>query len=70
MKDCLEYLIKVKRSEVYLYAPLFEAYQGMLSLRTPNPTKEEYATLQFLVSPDFKSEFEALIKLHKLEIVR
>jgi len=62
MKDCKEYFIKVKKQDVVFYAPFFEAYQGMLSLRTPKPPEGEIATLQVIVSPDFTEEFEALLK--------
>ncbi|NQU17840.1 MAG: hypothetical protein HQ564_07210 [Candidatus Saganbacteria bacterium] len=69
MKDSLDYFLKVKTADIYLYAPFFEAFEGMLSLRTPNPTKEEFSTMHFLVSADFKDEFEALIKRLGLDFI-
>ncbi len=62
MKDSLDYFLKVKASDIYLYAPFFESFEGMLSLRTPKPPEGEYATMHLLVSPDFKDEFEGLVK--------
>lgn len=61
MINTLDYFLKVKTADVYFYAPFFEAFEGMLSLRTPNPTKEEFSTFHAMVSPDFKNEFEGLI---------
>jgi len=62
MKDCLDYFVKVKKEDVMFYAPFFDAYQGMLSLRTPEPPKDKWAVMHFIVSPDFKIDFEKLIR--------
>ncbi len=67
MKDCLDYFVKVKKEDVVFYAPFFDAFQGMLSLRTPEPPKDGWATMHFIVSPDFKEDFEKLIKKYKLK---
>ncbi|OGC15434.1 hypothetical protein A3J90_04910 [candidate division WOR-1 bacterium RIFOXYC2_FULL_37_10] len=69
MKDCKDYFIKVPKKEVVFYAPFFEAFQGMLSLRTPEPPKDDFATLHIHVSPDFTGAFEKLIKKMKLKNV-
>ena len=66
MNDCKNYFIKVKKEEVMFYAPFFEAFQGMLALRTPEPPKDEFAVIQILVSPDFTKDFERLLKKMKL----
>ncbi|MBI5700444.1 hypothetical protein HZC34_01185 [Candidatus Saganbacteria bacterium] len=68
MKDCKEFFIKVKKQNLVFYAPFFDAYQGMLSQRTPKPPKGNEAFLQFLVSPDFIHDFKKLIKRLKLKI--
>lgn len=60
--NTLDYFIKVPTTDVHLYAPFFEAFEGMLSLRTPNPTKTEFTTMHFMVSPDFRGEFEGVVK--------
>lgn len=62
MKDCIDYFINVKKEDVVLYAPYFEAFEGMLSLRTPEPPKDGIAIMHFIVSPDFKKEFEKLVR--------
>ena len=67
MKESLDYYLKVKTADIYIYAPFFGAFDGMLSLRTPNPTKEEFSTMHLMVSPDFKDEFEGLVKRLGLE---
>lgn len=69
MIDTLDYFVKVKTADICLHVPFFGAYDGMLSLRTPNPTGEEFSTMHFLVSPDFKDEFESLIERLGLERV-
>lgn len=67
MKDCLDYFVKIKKEEVVHWAPFFDAFQGMLSLRTPEPPKDGIATMHFIVSPDFKDDFEELLKKNKLK---
>ena len=68
MKDSLNYYVKVKASDIYLWCPFFEAFEGMLALRTPEPPKGEEGILHIMVSPDFKEQFEGLIKNHGLEL--
>lgn len=67
--NSIDYFLKVKAADIYLYAPFFEAFEGILSLRTPVPPQGEYGTLHLMVSPDFKGEFESLIKRMGLEQV-
>lgn len=62
MKDCKNYFIKVNKKDVVFYAPFFEAFCGMLSLRTPSKPKDDYATIHILVSPDFIIDFENILK--------
>lgn len=67
MSDSLNYFVKIKKEDVYLWAPYFDAYEGMLSLRTPEPPKDGWAIFHFEVSPDFIKPFEELIKSLNLE---
>ncbi|OGC06888.1 hypothetical protein A2526_02355 [candidate division WOR-1 bacterium RIFOXYD2_FULL_36_8] len=67
MKDCRNYFIKVPKKEVFFWAPFFEAYQGMLSLRTPEPPKNDTAIIHMHVSPDFIKDFDRLIKRFNLK---
>ena len=65
--NSIDYFLKVKAADIYLYAPFFEAFEGILSLRTPAPPEGEFGTLHLMVSPDFRSEFESLIDRLGLE---
>lgn len=65
--NSIDYFLKVKASDIYLYAPFFEAFEGMLAFRTPAPPEGEHGILHILVSPHFKTEFEALISRLGLE---
>lgn len=67
MKDSLDYFVKVKAQDIYFWCPYLEAYEGMLALRTPSPPKDGEGVLHFMVSPDFKEEFERIIRKHGLE---
>ncbi len=67
MKDSINYFIKVKAAEIHFWCPFFEAFDGMLILRTPEPPKGEWGILHFLVSPDFKETFERMFKKYGLE---
>ncbi|MFA4967814.1 MAG: hypothetical protein WC624_06335 [Candidatus Margulisiibacteriota bacterium] len=68
MKNSLDYYIKVKASDIHFWCPFFEAFEGMLVLRTPEPPKGNEGILHIMVSPDFKGQFEGLIKKHGLEL--
>jgi hypothetical protein len=69
MKDCLNYFVNVPKKDIHFWCPFFEAYEGMLSLRTPEPPKGEIGTIHFMVSPDFKDTFEELIRNESLTYV-
>ena len=59
--DSLDYFLKIKKEEIYLICPFFEAFEGMVAIRTPKPTTGPFATLKLMVSPDFKDDFEKLL---------
>jgi len=67
MKDSMDYFVKVKSEEIHFWCPFFEAFEGMLVLRTPEPPKGEEGILHIMVSPDYKNEFERLLKVHGLK---
>ena len=67
MRDSVDYFIKVKSKDIHFWCPFFEAFEGMLVLRTPEPPKGEEGTLHIMVSPDYKNEFERLLKNHGLK---
>ena len=70
MMDSIDVFLKVHKEDIYLICPYFEAFDGMVAIRTPKPTEGPFATIKMMVSPDFKSDFDALIKVlqKKLEI--
>lgn len=59
--DSINVYLKVKKEEIYLICPFFEAFEGMAAIRTPKPEEGEYATLKLMVSPDFKSDFDRVL---------
>ncbi|KAF0134843.1 MAG: hypothetical protein FD145_411 [Candidatus Saganbacteria bacterium] len=67
MKNSIDYYIKVPAKDIHFWCPFFEAFEGMLVLRTPNPPEGEIGILHISVSPDFKEQFEGEVKKHGLE---
>ncbi len=57
----LDYHYRVKKAEVSFICSYLEAFEGMTAIRTPNPKFGEDAELHFMVSPDFRDQFDALI---------
>lgn len=61
MRDSIDVFLKVKKEDIYLICPYFEAFEGMAAIRTPKPVAGDYATLKLMVSPDFKDDFDKLL---------
>jgi len=59
--DSINVLLKVKKEDIYLICPYFEAFEGMAAIRTPKPEEGSYATLKLMVSPYFMEDFEKLL---------
>jgi hypothetical protein len=59
--DSITYLLKVNKEDIYIICPYFEAFEGMVAIRTPKPETGPQATLKLMVSPDFKDGFEKLL---------
>lgn len=59
--DSIDYFLRIKKEDIYLICPFFEAFEGMAAIRTPKPETGEYATLKLMVSPDFQADFEKLL---------
>ena len=59
--DSMNVFLKVRKEDIYLICPYFEAFEGMAAIRTPKPEAGEFATLKLMVSPDFKGDFEELL---------
>jgi len=61
MMDSINVYLKVKKEDIYLICPYFEAFEGMAAIRTPRPEEGPYATLKLMVSPDFMEDFKKLL---------
>lgn len=61
MKDSINFFLKVKKEDIYLICPYFEAFEGMAAIRTPRPEEGPCATLKLMVSPDFKVDLEKVL---------
>ncbi|MBI5399564.1 hypothetical protein HZB07_02980 [Candidatus Saganbacteria bacterium] len=61
MNDSIDVMLKVKKEDLYLLCPFFEAYGGMAAIRTPKPKIGPTAVLKLMVSPDFMVDFEKLL---------
>ncbi|MEE8637503.1 MAG: DUF4911 domain-containing protein [Candidatus Margulisiibacteriota bacterium] len=59
--DSINYFLKVNKKDTYLICPYFEAFEGMVAIRTPKPVEGPQATLKLMVSPDFKEDFDKLL---------
>jgi len=51
----------VNKEDIYLICPYFEAFEGMVAIRTPKPEVGPQATIKLMVSPDFEKDFEKLL---------
>ena len=60
--DSIDYFLRVKKEDIYLICPYFEAFEGMAAVRTPRPEAGEFATIKLMVSPDFIEDFEKVMK--------
>ncbi|OGC12105.1 hypothetical protein A3K48_06530 [candidate division WOR-1 bacterium RIFOXYA12_FULL_52_29] len=60
-RDSIDYFLRIKKEDIYLLCPYFEAFQGMAAIRTPKPEAGDEATLHLMVSPDFTAEFDQVI---------
>lgn len=61
--DSIDVFLRVKKKDIYLICPYFEAFEGMATVRTPKPEEGEYATIKFMVSPDFIKDFESVLNI-------
>jgi len=59
--DSIDVYLRVKKEDIYLICPYFEAFAGMVSIRTPAPEPGPKATIKLMVSPDFKEDFDRLL---------
>ena len=61
MKDSIDYFLRVNKEDIYVICPFFEAFEGMVAIRTPSPEEGPRATIKLMVSPDFRQDFEKLL---------
>jgi hypothetical protein len=66
--DSINYFLKVNKEDIYIICPYFEAFEGMVAIRTPKPVTGPRATLKLMVSPDFKEDFDKLLSNLKQRI--
>lgn len=70
--DSINVFLKVKKENIYLICPFFEAFEGMAAIRTPRPAEGPYAELKLMVAPDFIKDCEKVINYlgEKIELER
>jgi Domain of unknown function (DUF4911) len=66
--DSIDVYLRVNKKDIYLICPFFEAFEGMVSIRTPKPEEGEKATIKLMVSPDFKEDFNKVLESLKRRI--
>lgn len=59
--DSIDVFLRVKKADIFLICPFFEAFEGMAAIRTPKPEVGEFATLKLMVSPDFINDFNRVL---------
>jgi len=59
--DSIDVFLRVNKEDIYLICPYFEAFEGMVAIRTPKPEVGTKATIKLMISPDFKDDFEKLL---------
>lgn len=65
MKDSIDYFLRVHKEDIYIICPYFEAFEGMVAIRTPKPEPGPKATIKLMVSPDFEAAFNKLLETLK-----
>lgn len=66
--DSIDVYLRVNKEEIYLICPFFEAFEGMVAIRTPKPEPGPKATIKLMVSPDFIDDFDKLLTSLKKRI--
>lgn len=66
--DSINYFLRVNKEDIYIICPFFEAFEGMVAIRTPKPEEGPQATIKLMVSPDFKADFDKLLASLKRRI--
>jgi HAD superfamily phosphatase (TIGR01668 family) len=66
--DSIDYFLKVNKEDIYLICPYFEAFEGMVAIRTPKPTAGPFAIIKLMVAPDFKADFEDIFAIDFLDL--
>jgi hypothetical protein len=66
--DSTNVYLRVKKEDIYIICPYFEAFAGMVAIRTPAPEPGPKATIKLMVSPDFKEDFDKLLANFKRRI--
>ena len=61
MKDSINVFLRVKKDDIYVLCPFFEAFEGMAAVRVPKPEAGPLATLKLMVSPDFMGDLEQVL---------
>ena len=61
MKDSINVYLRVKKDDIYVLCPFFEAFEGMAAVRVPKPEPGPLATLLLMVSPDFMGDLEQVL---------
>ena len=61
MKDSINVFLRVKKDDIYVLCPFFEAFEGMAAVRVPRPEAGPLATLKLMVSPDFMGDLEQVL---------
>lgn len=59
--DSINVFLRVKKEDIYIICPFFEAFEGMVAIRTPKREPGPEATIKLMVSPDFEKGFEKLL---------
>ncbi len=59
--DSRDVYLRVNKEDIYIICPYFEAFEGMVAIRTPKPEIGPKATIKLMVSPDFREDFEKLL---------
>jgi len=66
--DSIDVYLRVDKKDIYIICPFFEAFAGMVAIRTPKPEEGEKATIKLMVSPDFIDDFDKLLASLKKRI--
>jgi len=53
--------VKIKKTDVAFFCAYLEAFEGMCTMRTPNPGFGDETVMHVMISPDFQDQYASIM---------